>query len=204
MTAAVREPLRWRAENVATSHAGTPAPVVDASGGPRPRWVRAFEALALALMVPSALACVLMVLQIIVDVAGRTFFHRPLRGTLDMTSDWWMVAMVFLALGYAQMRNEHIRATVVTELMPQAWQRGAEMVTVALVALLAIAMAYYGWSAAVDSYAIRESSDNVRTLPLWPFRFLVPLGCLGLAVQCIVTIHDAAAGWQRDHEGTLI
>lgn len=187
-----------------SSRADSPAPAAGASIPSQRRWAHALGTMSMALMIPAALACILMVLQIIVDVAGRTLFHRPLAGTLDMTSDWWMVAMVFLALGYAQMRNEHIRATMVTELMPEAWQRWAGVATVVLVALLALAMAYYGWTAALDSYAIRESSENVRWLPLWPFRFVVPLGCLGLAVQCVVTIHDALTGSQCDHEGTLI
>jgi TRAP-type C4-dicarboxylate transport system permease small subunit len=181
------------------------APVEGDAQAERPRWVRLLEKTTLVLLVPSAVACVLMVLQIIVDVAGRTFFDQPLKGTLDMTSDWWMVATVFLALAYAQMRNEHIRATMVTELMPDVWQRYAEIATVVLVGLLGLGMAYFGWTAALDSHAIRESSNNVRSIPLWPFRFLVPLGCLGLTVQCVASIYGIATGSAREsHAGELV
>lgn len=183
-------------------HAGT---VEGDEQAGRPRWVRLLEKMTLVLLAPSVAACVLMVLQIIVDVAGRSFFGHPLKGTLDMTSDWWMVATVFLALAYAQMRNEHIRATMVTELMPDVWQRCAEIASVVLVGLLGLGMAYYGWTAALDSYAIRESSNNLRSIPLWPFRFLVPLGCLGLTLQCLASIHDIATGSGREsHAGELV
>ncbi|MGW6337088.1 TRAP transporter small permease subunit [Nocardia rhamnosiphila] len=168
----------------------------DASSGERleprgrPHWVRWIDGATLALLIPAGAAVIFMVLQIIIDVAGRTLFNTPVRGTMEMTSDWWMVAMVFLALAYAQSRNEHIRATMITEMLPAIWQRAAEIATVLLLGMLALAMVYFGWTAAMDSYAVREASSNVRSIPLWPFRFLVPLGCVGLAVQCVGTIYE--------------
>lgn len=168
------------------------------SSAHRPAWVRVVEKTTYALLVPAVLACIFMVLQIIVDIVGRTFFESPLKGTMDMTSDWWMVAMVFMALAYAQLRNEHIRATMVTELLPDVWARCAEIGTTILVALLALAMAYFGWTAAMDAYSVREASDNVRSIPLWPFRFLISLGCVGLAFQCAATIYEIATGAGRE------
>lgn len=167
----------------------------------RPVWVQLIDKMTYVMLAPAALACILMVLQVVVDVASRTLFESPLKGTMDMTSDWWMVAMVFMALAYAQLRNDHIRASMVTEFLPDVWQRCAEIGTVVLVGLLALAMAYFGLAAAMDSYAIREASDNVRSIPLWPFRFLVPLGCVGLAVQCIATCYDIATGVWREANG---
>jgi len=157
------------------------------------------------MLIPAALACIVMMLHISVDVVFRGVLDTTLKGTLDVTSDWWMVTMVFLALAYAQLRNEHVRATVVTELLPDRWQRVAEIATVALMGLFALGLAYFGWTSAMDSLDIGESSDNLRWLPLWPFRFMIPIGCLGLALQCVASIYEIAAGERREsHQEELI
>jgi TRAP-type C4-dicarboxylate transport system permease small subunit len=191
-----------------TMHDNVKADEPVATDRPRrrpPMWRRAIDTSAMVLLVPAAVACALMLLQVVIDVTSRNVLGNPLKGTLDMTSDWWMVTAVFLGLGYAQSRNEHVRATMITELMPQAWQRAAEIAAVALLGLLALAMAYGGWISALDHYEIREASTSIRGLPLWPFRFLVPLGCLSLALQCIGTIYDVARASDRQvHESELV
>lgn len=159
-----------------------------------PGWVRAINALSIAMLIPSAVSCLALMLHVIADVVGRQLFNSPIKGTLDVTSDWWMVALVFLALGYAQQQREHVRATVVPEILPERWKRIIEVFATALLMLLALAIAYYGFREALDSRAINESSEDVRSIPIWPPKFLIPLGALSLALQCVASMYEIVTG----------
>ena len=176
----------------------------ERSGGSRlPLWVRLISTLSTILVVPSGVICIALMLHVIADVIGRTVFHHPLPGTLEITSNWWMVSLVFLAFGYAQMRGEHIRATMLTDLLSPAWRRGAEIGAMVIVCALATAMAYFGWTVAVASHGIREAVNG--GIAVWPSRFVVPIGCAALMLQCVATIYEIAVDAEREsHAGELI
>lgn len=159
-----------------------------------PGWVRAINIVSIAMLIPSAVSCLALMLHVIADVVARQVFNSPIKGTLDITSDWWMVALVFLALGYAQQQREHVRATVVPEILPDRWKRIIEVFATVLLMLLALAIAYYGFREALDSRAINESSEDVRSIPIWPPKFLIPLGALSLALQCVASIYEIVTG----------
>ena len=155
--------------------------------------VRVINGLSIALAVPAALAAVALMLQVIVDVTGRTLFNHPMKGTLEVTQHWWMMAIVFGSLAYAEYRREHIRATIIVDLLPFNWRRAAEIATTVLLAALALLITYYGWSAAQHSHEVREATNGSPPIPIWPFVYAVPAGAFAMFLQCLATICQVAS-----------
>src|SRR5215207_5440776 len=77
-------------------------------------FLRVLEALVKVGAGLAAAACIVMVLQVTADVVARNVFNRPIGGTLEMVTYLWMPT-VSLAFGYAQLRDEHIRVTLLLE-----------------------------------------------------------------------------------------
>jgi TRAP-type mannitol/chloroaromatic compound transport system permease small subunit len=50
------------------------------------------------------------------------------------------------------------------------------------------ALAYAGWVFAADSFAIRETTFSPEPLPLYPYKFIIPLAAVFLFLQGIVEI----------------
>jgi TRAP-type mannitol/chloroaromatic compound transport system permease small subunit len=50
------------------------------------------------------------------------------------------------------------------------------------------ALTWAGWSFAQDSVAIRESTFSATPLPLYPFKFIIPLAGFMLLMQGVVEI----------------
>src|SRR6056297_1168181 len=70
-------------------------------------------------------ACIVMLLMmahITLDVGVRYFANGQIVGTLEWVSFYYMVALVFLALGYVEMRNENIRVDLFVQMMPHCVQ----------------------------------------------------------------------------------
>jgi len=169
-----------------------------------PAWVRWIDGLATASVVVGGAACLVMMLQVVADVVARTLWNQPLAGTLEMSQHWWMVTIVFTGLGYTQLRRENIRATLITEHLSPAWRRAADLGAGTLLGGFAVAMAYYGWLAAMESLKVRETVV-AADLPIWPLAFLVPFGWAVLALQSVATIYETAIGVSREsHAEELI
>lgn len=170
-----------------------------------PWWVRAIRMASIVLAVAGAIACAALMLHVIADVTGRTFFNHPLPGTLEVTEHWWMITIVFAALGYTQVQREHIRATAITELMSHTWQRVSEAVTCVLLGVLAVFLTIYSWQAAVESHAMREATSSAPPITIWPFLYLMPLGAVALLLQSISSIYEIAKDVNRtSHSEELI
>ena len=170
-----------------------------------PGWVRLIKVVSIALAIPAAAACVALMLHVISDVIGRTFFNQPVQGTLEVTEHWWMITIVFAGLGYTQVQREHIRATAVIDLLSDRWQRASEVIATTLLAGIALVIAWYGWTAALESHQIREATSSSPPVTIWPFLFLMPLGGIALALQSIATIYEVTHGITRySHAEELI
>ena len=77
------------------------------------RWINIGAAtLASAMMV-------LMMLHITLDVAARYFFNGQIVGTLEVVSFYYMVALVFLAFGFVELKHENIRVDLFVQMMPR-------------------------------------------------------------------------------------
>ena len=52
----------------------------------------------------------LMMMHVGADVTGRTVFNRPLHGTTEIVSAWYMVAICYLPWAWIERRDNHIVA----------------------------------------------------------------------------------------------
>lgn len=151
-----------------------------------PRLYRAIDAMNRTFAVIGGVACFLLAINIIVDVIGRSLFGSPLPGTLDLTTYAWMPTLVALGFGYALLRNDHIRVSLLTGSASPAAQRVAQLVSMLAVAVVAVALAYYGVQKAMDAMAYGESAVGAPWLVVWPFRWVVIVGLIGLTAQAVV------------------
>ena len=89
-----------------------------------------------------AICVVLMMLHVTADVAGRYLFNAPLPGTIVVVANYYMIIIVFLAIGVAEERQSHITVDIVTDLMPprprSMFSVFASVVTLAVVLVLMI------------------------------------------------------------------
>ncbi|GAA1858910.1 hypothetical protein GCM10009836_43920 [Pseudonocardia ailaonensis] len=152
------------------------------------RSVKWIDRVSLALAVPAGAVTVLMMLHVIVDVAGRSILGQPLPSTLEIVSYWWMVVAVFAGLGYALLRGDHVRATVVTDALSASWRRWADVLALALLGLFAAGVAVFGLFAAVEGAWIGQTVLSAVPVPVWPAMFAIPLGAGCLVLQCFSQI----------------
>ncbi|PJK27495.1 TRAP transporter small permease [Minwuia thermotolerans] len=133
-----------------------------------------------------AIAVVLMMVHITVDVVGKFILFLPVPATITLVSNYYMVVVAFLPLALAERRNSHISVEVLTEQFSPGVQRHIHGWTCLYSAVIFSLLTYRSFLDAVDKYElgsfIMEQSTKV---PIWPGHFLLPLGA-GLMVLMLL------------------
>jgi TRAP-type C4-dicarboxylate transport system permease small subunit len=131
-------------------------------------------------MAAACVVMILMMLHITLDVAVRNLLNGQIVGTLEWVAFYYMVALVFLSLGFVEMRNEHIRVDLFVQMMPKSVQLGF-YVFACILGLVFFGMLF--WQTLSD--AIRatqrgeEAMSNFKFL-IWPARWALPIGFGGV------------------------
>jgi TRAP-type mannitol/chloroaromatic compound transport system permease small subunit len=131
----------------------------------------------------ASLGIFLLIGVVMYEVLARYFFNLPTRWTYD-TSGWLQVAYVFLGGAYALQKGYFVRVDVFyTHASPrtQAWIDVT--FSTMLFLLFAGVLAWRGFVLAMASYAMNEvSSTGTWDGPVWPAKFMVPIGVLLLSL----------------------
>lgn len=133
-------------------------------------------------------AAILMMFHIGIDTAYRALLGKTLIGTIEITSNWYMVSLVFGPLALIQLRNEHICVDVFTQALPPRMLACLESV----VGLMGIAVLGY-WFTSAFSEALKktarwEAIDVVfMHIPVWPMRWVYAISLAILLLAFITT-----------------
>ncbi len=131
----------------------------------------------------AALFLVGTLIMILLGIFGR-LLHFQVRGS-DAYAGYLMAGSGFLALAHTLKRSEHIRVTLVLQLLKGGAHRALEFVAVAIGAVLAVALAWYSVRLAWLSYAYHDVSSGNDVTPLWIPQIAMALGTLIFAIAVI-------------------
>jgi TRAP-type mannitol/chloroaromatic compound transport system permease small subunit len=122
------------------------------------------------------------------EVFSRYVLNNPHDWALDAQIQ--MYGTLFMIAGaYTLAKNSHVRGDVLYGFFRPRTQATLDLILYLLFFLPGIvALTYAGWNFAHDALAIRESTFSATPLPLYPFKFMIPLAGFLLLLQGIVEI----------------
>lgn len=130
-----------------------------------------------------ALAMIAMMLNICADVAARFFLGTPITGTLELVTYLYMISVVFLPLAMTQLEERHVIVEVFSQRLPGPVIRWIDRFAMLLSAGYVGFIGWWGMQEAIRATARNEVITIVSTdVPLWPTRWLIPLGLLAMLV----------------------
>ena len=137
-------------------------------------------------------ACAWAVLALTVLISAEVFsryvLNKPHGWVLD--AQIMLYGLLFMAAGaYTLSKNGHVRGDVLYGFFRPRTQATIDL-TLYIVFFLPgiVALTWAGWTFANESLAIREQTFNADPLPVYPFKFVVPIAGAVLLLQGIVEI----------------
>lgn len=133
--------------------------------------------------------CVLLLTLLISwEVFSRYVLNKPHAWVLD--AQIMLYGAMFMTAGaYTLSKNGHVRGDVLYGFFRPRTQALVDLVLYIVFFLPGIvALTWAGWVYAGESMAIREQTFSAEPLPLYPFKFVIPLAGFTLLLQGIVEI----------------
>jgi TRAP-type C4-dicarboxylate transport system permease small subunit len=141
----------------------------------------------------AAVATFSMMLITTADASGRYLFNRPILAAYELTTNYLMIAAVFLALPYAYRQGANIRVTFLVErLGPRA--RLAVNHVVQIVSMLYCAVLVFATFQQARHILSTGTTFVTLDLPLWPAHLVVCLGLLLTALMMLLDLFEVRKG----------
>lgn len=151
--------------------------------------------LALWLSYLGAIAILLMCVLIVLDVLSKFILGEPITGTLELVSNHFMIAAVFLPMAYAQSERSHVDVEIFTLWLKPRATLGLDAV---VVLVSSAALAVFSWQAgkiAYQKYSVGESiSLAFSSVPIWPARWILPISAAVFAVVLLWQFFESLRG----------
>ena len=127
-----------------------------------------------------------MMLLTTADVLGRAVWARPIPGTVELSS-YMLAVFVLLGIAYTHQVKGHVRVSILAARIPERAKALLEAITTLMSLGIMAILAWQGWVVAVEE---RTVSDMLR-IPQWPFRMLVSLAGLFLAIELVIDLSSS-------------
>jgi TRAP-type mannitol/chloroaromatic compound transport system permease small subunit len=131
----------------------------------------------------SAWLIILLTVTVCVEVVKRYILDMPTAWVFDVSN--MMYGTLFMMCGaYALAHDGHVRGDFLYGSMKPRKQAAIDLVLYIVFFLPGIlALTWAGWNYANDALAIRETTFNATPLPVWPFKFIIPIAGACVLVQ---------------------
>ena len=127
------------------------------------------------------------------DAVGRYFFSRPITGAFEITTNYLMVAAVFLSLGYSYRKGIFIRVTLLSDHMPKQ----VKLVVNYFVQLISMLFGIILIIATIkQAFYTINTRANLGTInfPLGPAQLIIPVGLFFMSLLMILDLRRVKAG----------
>ena len=154
---------------------------------------RILDACERAMTLVAAVATFSMMLLTTADASGRYLFNRPILAAYELTTNYLMIAGVFLAMPYAYRQGANIRVTFLVERLG----RRARLVVDHVVQVVSIL-----YCAALVVATFQQARHVLRTgttfvtmeLPLWPAHLVVSIGLFVTTLMMLLDLREVRRG----------
>jgi TRAP-type C4-dicarboxylate transport system permease small subunit len=134
-----------------------------------------------------------MMLLTTADALGRYLFNHPILVALEVTTNYLMIAAVFLALPHAYRQGANIRVTFLVERL-RGTPRLAVDCAVQILSLVYCAALVFATFQQLRNMFTTGTLFTTVELPIWPGHALVTLGLFVVALMMLRDLREVRTG----------
>lgn len=141
----------------------------------------------------------LMALQIVIDVAMRNLVGAGFPATAELVSKYYMLAVSFLPIAYAELQRRHVEASIFTDMMPK-WTHGP-IYGLGFV-LSAFVYGILAWGTASEALIQTRRGAYVEAGAMdfytWPGAWILPFCFVLMLIVVLLRLSQLLRGQFRD------
>lgn len=133
----------------------------------------------------TGVAMLAMLAVICLDVFGRRA-GVPTPGAFEVAESL-MALVAFLPLAHVQREAQHVAVTVVTRKLPSRIRAAMDAFGCMIGVILVVLLFWWSLDQALNATAIGEYRIGLTRIPVWPFRWALPIGLSLFAVELVLS-----------------
>lgn len=134
-----------------------------------------------------------MVVGITADILGRNLLRVSIRG-MDEASEYALLAMTMMAAPWLLRSGQHVRLDLLLTALPRRLAWGVEIIGDLVGIVVASALAWYGFAAAMDSRRLGSLVMKTWVFPEWWLLLAFPVCMSLIAIEFIFRLRRLLAG----------
>ncbi len=129
-----------------------------------------------------------MTVWIFSDAMGRYVFNAPIPGTLEVTEEYLMVFVVFLAMGYTQRLDGHVKADIFLTYLPSKFLPAIMQVNRVATLVFVVIVIITGAQQFFNAIELKSVSRGSLGYPLAPAYLIMVFGMGIFALRLLLEI----------------
>lgn len=146
----------------------------------------------------SVISTFLLMLLTTVDAACRYLFNSPITGAYEITTNYLMVAAVFLGLSYGYRNGAYIRVTFVSRHFTGNLKLIANHFVQVITLIYGCILIFATYKQVILTFEMHTSLSSLDFIPLGPAYVIVPAGLFFMSLSILFDISKV-----RKHESPL-
>ncbi len=152
------------------------------------------KGLELLMVYVSCLSTFVLMLLTTADAGGRYLLNRPITGAYEVTSNYLMIAAVFLAVCYGYRAGAYIRVTFLAERLPPKVKLYVDYFVQVVSMLYGVLLIVATYQQALRVIASHTTLSTLESVPLGPAYVIVPIGLFFMSLTMLLDIRKVKKG----------
>ena len=133
-----------------------------------------------------------MMMLTTIDVICRYFFNASILGVYEIT-EFMMVCVVFFSLSFAQKLKGHVAVNILVDRLSNKNRQIFDVCNFLISIIFLLIIAWMSSSQGIELFNSNRVSGNL-TIPVYPFFFVLSLGCVAMALELIRDLINGIRG----------
>jgi TRAP-type C4-dicarboxylate transport system permease small subunit len=142
----------------------------------------------------STMSAFALMLLTTADAGGRYLFNRPITGAYEVTTNYLMIAAIFMGVSFGYREGAYIRVTFLADRLPGAVKLAVSYLVQMLSVLYGVLLVVATYEQALRTIATHTTLSSLDFIPLGPAYVIVPVGLLFMSLAMLLDIRKVKKG----------
>ncbi|WP_078427817.1 TRAP transporter small permease [Alkalihalobacterium alkalinitrilicum] len=146
------------------------------------------------LAVISSCALIALMLLVTANVLGRWLFSSPIVSTIEISSEYLMVIIVFLALSYTHSYKDHISVNILQQKFKGIWAKINRIIINVVGVTVCFTITYVYFLRTIEFYEKSIVSSSLLAYPLYPVMLMIAVGTFLFGLRMLLELVEMILG----------
>ena len=142
----------------------------------------------------SILSTFILMLLTTADAGGRYIFNRPITGAYEVSTNYLMIAAIFMAMSFGYRQGSYIRVTLLTNHLRGKVKVAVNTFVQVVSVLYGVMLVIATYRQALRTFEMHTTLSTLDFIPVGPAYVIVPVGLFFMSLAMLIDLPKVRKG----------